>query len=89
MPITGSVGSKCTGQMRSHTSGTDDRAKTVAAGGLGKRRCLGRSAMGTQNMGLERDAKGFQLGAGSLDDRPIAVGPHNNRNFFAHHDSLL
>ena len=41
-------------------------------------------AVGRKDVGLKGDVQGFQLGAGALDHRPVAVRTHDNGNFTNH-----
>ena len=57
-------------------------AKLDAARIAGKLRCLYRRAVGAENMSLKGNTEFLELRARALDDRPIGIGPHDDRNFF-------
>ena len=68
--------------MGRHSGGADENSKAVGPGILGKlcRRCGG--AVGAENVSFIGDAKFLQLFAGPLHNGPVAVGTHDNGDFF-------
>ena len=69
----GGVPGKGAGQMGRHTGGADQHAEAVLPGIPGELRGGGRGAVGAEDVGLIGDAELRQLGAGRLDNRPVAV----------------
>ena len=74
--------------MRSFTRRRDDHAKTVLARGAYKRLHRLRRTVRRIDMHRKRNLQFLQRICRSLDDRKIAVTPHNNRYFF-HFAALL
>ena len=68
--------------MGGHPGGADQHAKAVLTGVFSELRRSGGGAVGAEDVGLVGDGELLQLPAGPLDHGPIAVGAHDDGDFF-------
>ena len=80
----GGVCGKSTGQMGRHACCAEDDAEAVGPGILCKLRCLGRGAVGRQDVCLKGDVQRLELSAGTFHHRPVTVRTHNDCHFTNH-----
>ena len=70
--------------MGRHACCAEDDAETVGPGILCKLRCLGRGAVGRQDVRLKGDVQRLELSAGTFHHRPVTVRTHNDCHFTNH-----
>ena len=80
----GGVGGKSTCQMCCHACRAQDDSKAVGLCAFCKGCCLGGCAVCRKDVCLKGDVQCLQLGAGTLDHRPIAVRTHDHCHFTNH-----